>query len=116
MSETEGHALGLQSATFQAARAFYTAHSYLAADKPAEAAALYERVQQRVKDALSVWDDIEHPDASLLAGLEALASRAKVSLAATGRLTPEISKVLQEGHGNVFLLACSFTSISVAGQ
>ena len=76
---------GLQSATFKAARAFYTAQSYLAADKPAEAAALYERVQQRAREALRVWDDVERPDASALASLDALASQAKVSHADMGR-------------------------------
>ncbi len=67
-----------QKASFQAARAFYTAQSYLAADKPSEAAALFERARERVSQAEAAWDDLERPDAAALADLTALAAQAQV--------------------------------------
>ena len=72
----------MQKASFQAARAFYTAQSYLAADKPAEAAALFERASQRVTQAEAAWDDLERPDAAALAALSALSAQAQVCVRA----------------------------------
>ena len=68
----------LQRATYQAVRALHTAQSYLAASKPLEAAALFQRTAQRAQQAEAAWDDLERPDADALRQLAALAEQAQV--------------------------------------
>jgi hypothetical protein len=70
----------VQRATLQAARCFFVARSYLAADKPLEAHGLFQRTLLRVQQAQAAWDDLEHPDATALQELDTLTEQAQASI------------------------------------
>ncbi|KAL4457792.1 hypothetical protein ABPG75_012657 [Micractinium tetrahymenae] len=61
-----------KQAHYQAARCLYVAHSYLAADKLAEAAGLFDRTLKRCKQAASKYEDCAKPDPAAAADLDRL--------------------------------------------
>ncbi|GAB4820832.1 hypothetical protein N2152v2_007878 [Parachlorella kessleri] len=70
-------ACAAQAAQYQAARCLYVAHSYLAAGgKAAEAAALFQRAQERCRQARDKYEECAKPDAEGVAEVAALAQQA----------------------------------------